>query len=529
MERKYIYGGVALVVIIFILFLIMRKKGTDSSSSTGDTTVGPTIEVSELQATQNPDKSDNTVTKTESYMIQTSEGYDATQGTFDDKELSKNIQLSLMWNNGGGWDEINKIIIKWEQEVSDETDDTKTKNVERMRHVISKGASENAKYFTQYESGLTHTFQANKKFDGTDVPNDKKFSAVGKNMIHVYYVDKDKNEVRLTGDDVPSYTVTVDMLSATKDLLSAKTYTYKPTTGGATISANITEHEYYLYSSAVKKDIINHISNGTKKGKVLLLPEGVSAANSTVRLKVKLDTGGTSGKTYFLKRGTGGIIEIFDATNVTTFDDTYKFEVVTGKSDDYIRFRQLGDTHKDKFMMIDFADKKLKIKTYTMIDDACTNKSLDFLLSTSKVSTIPSCVSGLDFNDGDNLGTTNYIYNKDDSKQSSTALGFSLKNDNGKEIGWIYLKLKDGEPDGKAKGKATFFIKDSDDDDDYIPVSHVPNPAQVTGEWQATKDVAYRGDFTISLTDYDTKYHLYKRLFNGQYKWESLGYFQLQE
>ena len=154
MERKYIYGGVALVVIIFILFLIMRKKGTDSSSSTGDTTVGPTIEVSELQATQNPDKSDNTVenTKTESYMIQTSEGYDATQGTFDDKELSKNIQLSLMWNNGGGWDEINKIIIKWEQEV---TDDTKTKNVERMRHTIQKGASENAKYFTQYYNNST--------------------------------------------------------------------------------------------------------------------------------------------------------------------------------------------------------------------------------------------------------------------------------------------------------------------------------------------------------------------------------------
>ena len=530
MERKYIYGGVALVVIIFILFLIMRKKGTDSSSSTGDTNVGPTIEVSELQATQNPDKSDNTVTKTESYVIQSSEGYDATQGTFDDKELSKNIQLSLMWNNGGGWDDITKIIVKWEQEITDPDDSSKKINVERMRHVISKGASENATYFTQYASGLTHTFQANKDATGNDVATDKKFSAVGKNMIHVYYVDKDKNEVRLTGDDVPSYTVTVDMLSATKDLLSAKTYTYKPTTGGATISANITEHEYYLYSSAVKKDIINHISNGTKKGKVLLLPEGVSAANSTVRLKVKLDTGGTSGKTYFLKRGTGGIIEIFDATNVTTFGDEYQFEVVTGSEDKYIRFRQLGDTHKDKFMMIDFADKKLKIKSYTVIDDACTNKSLDFLLSTSKVS-IPSCVSGLDFNDGDSLGTTNYIYNKNDPRNGSDKLVFSLKNDNGKEIGWIYLKLKDGEPDVKSGGKATFFIKDSDDDDDYIPVSHVPKPEQVTGEWQDTSVVAFRGDFTVSLTDYDTKYHLYKRLFDdhGLYKFESLGYFQLQE
>lgn len=388
MERKYIYGGVALVVIIFILFLIMRKKGTDSSSSPSDTTVGPTIEVNDLQATQTPDKSDNTVenTKTESYMIQTSEGY-ANEGNFDDKELSKNIKLKLTWNNGGGWDEISKIKIKWEQEVTDETDETKTKNVVRMEHIILK-STENAKYFTQYESGLTHTFQANKDATGKDVANDKKFSAVGKNMIHVYYVDKDSNDVRLTGDDVPSYTVTVDMLSATKDLLSAKTFTYRPTTGTAEIDATITETEYYLYNNAIKKDMINHIDNN-KKGKVVLLPEGESAANSTVRLKVNLDvaasTGVTAGDKHFLKRDSAGLIKIEKVDDNTDFDDPYKFEVVAGSEDKYIRLRQLGNGNKDKFMMVDFNnDKTLKIQTYTQIDDACTANSLDFLLSASK-------------------------------------------------------------------------------------------------------------------------------------------------
>lgn len=389
MERKYIYGGVALVVIIFILFLIMRKKGTDSSSSPSDTTVGPTIEVNDLQATQTPDKSDNTVenTKTESYMIQTSEGY-ANEGNFDDKELSKNIKLKLTWNNGGGWDEISKIIIKWEQEVTDETDDTKTKNVERMRHTILKSASENAKYFTQYESGLTHTFQANKDANGNDIDDSKKFSAIGKNMIHVYYVDKDNNEVRLTGDDVPSYTVTVDMLSATKDLLSAKTFTYRPTTGTAEIDATITETEYYLYNNAIKKDMINHIDNN-KKGKVVLLPEGESAANSTVRLKVNLDvaasTGVTAGDKHFLKRDSAGLIKIVKVDDNTEFGDPYEFEVVAGSENKYIRLRQLGNGNKDKFMMVDFNnDKTLKIQTYTQIDDACTAKSLDFLLSASE-------------------------------------------------------------------------------------------------------------------------------------------------
>ena len=390
MERKYIYGGVALVVIIFILFLIMRKKGTDSSSSPSDTTVGPTIEVNDLQATQTPDKSDNTVenTKTESYMIQTSEGY-ANEGNFDDKELSKNIKLKLTWNNGGGWDEISKIIIKWEQEVTDETDETKTKNVERMRHTIQKAASENAKYFTQYESGLTHTFQANKDATGNDVATDKKFSAVGKNMIHVYYVDKDSNEVRLTGDDVPSYTVTVDMLSATKDLLSAKTFTYRPTTGTAEIDATITETEYYLYNNAIKKDMIKLISKDKKEGKVVLLPEGESAANSTVRLKVNLDAAAsedvTAGDKHFLKRDSAGLIKIVKVDDNTDFGDEYKFEVVAGSEDKYIRLRQLGNGNKDKFMMVDFNnDKTLKIQTYTQIDDACTAKSLDFLLSASK-------------------------------------------------------------------------------------------------------------------------------------------------
>ena len=40
---------------------------------------------------------------------------------------------------------------------------------------------------------------------------------------------------------------------------------------------------------------------------------------------------------------------------------------------------------RDKFMMVDFNnDKTLKIQPYTRIDDACTAKSLDFLLSASK-------------------------------------------------------------------------------------------------------------------------------------------------
>ena len=402
MERKYIYGGVALVVIIFILFLIMRNKGTDSSSSPGN--VGPTIEVGDLQGTQNPDKSDNTTdnTKTSSYMIKKTEGYDSSGDTFDDTELSKNIQLGLTWSNGGGWDEISKIIIKWEQKVPDTDDDTKTINKVRMTKEIQKSTA-TANYFSQYQSGLTHTFTANKEEPvGTaaalDVPSDEKFSAVGENMIHVYYVDKDENEVRLTPDDVATFVVTVDMLSATKDLLSAKTYTYKPTTGTATISATIAETEYYLYNNAIKTDMISHIKydNVATPGTVVLLPEGESANNSIVRLKVKFkNANGTNkddGGKYFLKRNSDGKIIIEKDT--TTFTEAYKFEVVSGTAveegqEEFVRFRHTDSSKKDKFMMVDFGengDKKLKIKSYTTIDDACTNKSLDFILSSTKQS-----------------------------------------------------------------------------------------------------------------------------------------------
>ena len=387
METKYIYGAVALLVILVILFLIMRKRGSDSSTPTDDKrdTVGPTIEVGNLQATQNPDKSDNTTdnTKTSSYMIKKTEGYDSSGDTFDDTELSKNIQLGLTWSNGGGWDEIDTIKVKWEQKVTDSDDNTKTINKVRMTKEINKSTA-NANYFSQYMSGLTHTFTANDGLTG-----DSKFSAVGENMIHVYYIDKDGNEVRLTGDDVQTYVVTVDMLSATKDLIQAKTYIYKPTTGTATISATITDNEYYLYSVGINKDMIKHISNNAKSGKIVILPEGESATNSVVRLKVKLDND-TSDDKYFLKRattsGADGKIEIAK-NNTTTFDESYKFATVkgSGSGDDankYIRFRQTGSDNTANFMMVDFKDnKKLKIKSYTGIDDLCTNNSLDFILS----------------------------------------------------------------------------------------------------------------------------------------------------
>lgn len=396
METKYIYGTVALLVILVILFLIIRKRGSDSSTPTDDKrdTVGPTIEVGNLQATQNPDKSDNTTEKTSTYMIKQTEGYDSTATTFDDKELSKNIQLGLTWNNGGGFDNVEEIRVKWEQKETDPDDVTKTINKVRMTEVIKK-TTDPIKYFTQYSSNLSHTFTANKQklvtgaTEAQDIPDDKKFSAVGTNMIHVYYIDKDGNEVRLTGDDVQTYVVTVDMLSATKDLIQAKTYIYKPTTGTATISATITDNEYYLYSVGINKDMIKHISNNAKSGKIVILPEGESATNSVVRLKVKLDND-TSDDKYFLKRattsGADGKIEIAK-NNTTTFDESYKFATVkgSGSGDDankYIRFRQTGSDNTANFMMVDFKDnKKLKIKSYTRIDDLCTNNSLDFILS----------------------------------------------------------------------------------------------------------------------------------------------------
>ena len=403
METKYIYGAVALLVILVILFLIIRKRGSDSSTPTDDKrkgTVGPTIEVGNLQATQNPDKSDNTTEKTSTYMIKQTEGYDSTATTFDDKELSKNIELSLTWNNGGGFDDVTKIIVKWEQQVVDENDNTKTINKVRMTETINKSTGgEVIKYFTKYSSGLSHTFTANKQklatdaTEAQDIPDDEKFSAVGTNMIHVYYIDKDENEVRLTPEDVQTYVVTVDMLSATKDLIKAKTYIYKPTTGTATISATITDNEYYLYSVGIKENIIKHI-DPTKSGKIVILPEGENATNNVVRLRVKLDN--DVGK-YFLKRattsGAGGKIIIQSTNDTTTFDESYKFATVVGKTvvdddTDYIRFRQTEDANKDKFMMVDFGvggDKKLKIKSYTGIDDLCTNNSLDFILSKDKI------------------------------------------------------------------------------------------------------------------------------------------------
>jgi len=523
MENKYIYGAVALLVILVILFLIIRKRGSDSSTPTDDKrdTVGPTIEVGNLQATQNPDKSDNTVEKTSSYIIRASEGY-AEEGEFDDKELSKNIQLGLTWNNGGGFDDVKVIKVKWEQQVPDPDDDTKTKNEVRMTETINKN-TDTIKYFTQYSSGLSHTFTANMQKPGGDgealpVPDDKKFSAVGINMIHVYYIDKDGNEVRLTGDDVQTYVVTVDDLSATKDLLSAKTYIYKPTTGSVTISATITDNEYYMYSVGISQDIIRHI-DPTKSGKIVILPEGENADNDIVRLRVKLDN--DVGK-YFLKMATGGIISIQPTNDATVFDDTYKFSTVAGKDNDHIRFRQTGEDNNNKFMMVDFGDdKKLKIKNYTTIDDLCTNNSLDFMLSKT-VKAMGICggrnVSGLDFKSGDTFGDTVFKY--DENQNSTTKMYFEYVN--GDESALLYIELENGKPkkytiNPESKSAYRVYIVPKGTQGVNIDVQNIVDPTKITGEPQIASDVSYRTNFYIEMSDPITteqkakKYHLYKK------------------
>ena len=542
METKYIYGAVALLVILVILFLIIRKRGSDSSTPTDDKrdTVGPTIEVGNLQATQNPDKSDNTVEKTSSYIIRASEGY-AEEGDFDDKELSKNIQLGLTWNNGGGFDDVTVIKVKWEQQVPDPDDDTKTKNVVRMTETINKG-TDTIPYFTQYSSNLSHTFTANMKkpvgdAEALPMDDDKKFSAVGTNMIHVYYIDKNGDEVRLTDDDVQTYVVTVDDLSATKDLLSAKTFTYKPTTGGATISATITDNTYYMYSVGTSQDIIKHI-DPTKSGKIVILPEGENADNDIVRLRVKLDN--DVGK-YFLKRATDGIISIQSTNDATVFDDTYKFSTVAGKDNDHIRFRRTDDADKNKFMMVDFKDgKKLKIKNYTSIDDLCTNNSLDFILSKT-VKPLSTCVAGLDFKNGDTFGATYFKYRKDQSLTNKMYFDYV----NGTEKAVLYIELENGKPKKStinpgSKSAYRVYIVANGTQSVNIDVQNIKDPTKVTGEPQIPSDVSYNTNFFIEMSDPITteqkakKYHLYKKQAasgpggSELSVYTSLGAFQLQ-
>ena len=540
METKYIYGAVALLVILVILFLIIRKRGSDSSTPTDDKrdTVGPTIEVGNLQATQNPDKSDNTVEKTSSYIIRASEGY-AEEGEFDDKELSKNIQLGLTWNNGGGFDNVDEIRVKWEQQVPDPDDATKTINKVRMTEVIKKN-TDTTKYFTQYFSNLSHTFTANMKkpvgdAEALPMDDDKKFSAVGTNMIHVYYIDKNGDEVRLTGDDVQTYVVTVDHLSATKDLLSAKTFTYKPTTGGATISATITDNTYYMYSVGIKEDIIKHIDS-TKSGKIVILPEGENADNDIVRLRVNVN--GDVDK-HFLKIGDGGKI-IIDKTNEAA-GDNYKFATVAGKDNDHIRFRQTGEDNKNKFMMVDFNDgKKLKIKNYTSIDDLCTNNSLDFILSKT-VKPLGTCVAGLDFKNGDTFGATYFKYRKDQSLTNKMYFDYV----NGTEKAALYIELENGKPKKStinpgSKSAYRVYIVANGTQSVNIDVQNIKDPTKVTGEPQIPSDVSYNTNFFIEMSDPITteqkakKYNLYKKqAASGSAGSElsvytSLGAFQLQ-
>ena len=113
--NKYVFYGLLIITLIVTLYIVYKRydelSPSSSSSPSSGTPIpgggGPVINVQGIKRTLNPDKSDNG-TSTSGYAIR-----EYSNGNYDYDELSKNVNVSIVWDNKGGFESIDTIIAKW--------------------------------------------------------------------------------------------------------------------------------------------------------------------------------------------------------------------------------------------------------------------------------------------------------------------------------------------------------------------------------------------------------------------------------
>ena len=209
MSGMLIFVLVLIAALIVTLYMVYKKGDSSPASSPAPAPSGPTIDVQGIERTLNPDKSDNgTSPSTSGYVIRE---YSNGTGNFDYNELTKNVVITLKWDNQGGFDSVTGLTAKWQVNGDGDTD-----YVTRMTKTLNK--TNNPDAFKNYSRGNTISFTGNEGLTG-----DGMFSAVGDNIVHLYYTTSTVTEQQLTPDvDSTNYipwTINIGDLSATLDMV----------------------------------------------------------------------------------------------------------------------------------------------------------------------------------------------------------------------------------------------------------------------------------------------------------------------
>tara|TARA_Y100000401_G_C8324319_1_gene227224 strand:- start:1988 stop:3250 length:1263 start_codon:yes stop_codon:yes gene_type:complete len=350
--NKHVFYGILIITLIVTLYIVYKRydelsPSPSSSHSGGKPTPGggPVINVQGIKRTLNPDKSDNG-TSTSGYAIR-----EYNTGNYDYNELSKNVNVSIVWDNKGGFGSIHKIIAKW----SVRPNEGSSYEV-KMTKEVSKDNQMAA--YTSYSINNKVTFTG----DGS-------FSAIGDNIVDLYYtLEENGEEVKLTpdiGDGFEAWNIQTSDLSATLDSTTPLSYTYKPGTfeGESAIIVDYDVDYYYLFSDALHKDVIDQIYNVTGRNKddnyVRLIPSGSS--KNIVRFRNQA-LYATDKDIKHLKINTTTHELELDSTQLgTDATGNHEFIIYKSKSDDTFLIGLDNSDYEGWYLYYDKTDLKYKM------------------------------------------------------------------------------------------------------------------------------------------------------------------------
>ena len=383
MSGTLIFVLVLIAALIITLYMVYKKGDSSpapapAQESTPSSGGGPSIDVQGIERTLNPDKKEDGTSSTSGYAIR--EYDNGSTDDYDLNELSKNVSMTLQWKNKGGFENVEKIIAQWHQNTSDI----------RMRKEFIKTNSDNnttvTKYFTNFTDN-TVTLTA----DGT-------FSAVGNNIIRLYYVlagTTDEVELTPTATDPTTFaawTITIPDLSGTIGMVEPTTYTWTPSRGGMKIEKDMFTKQYQMWPVGAHYNATLKIegqtleeSNSYKNHTVSMVPvEGVNNQVKFILYKhngdkvpgyVYTDRDSISANFGYLKKGWGE----------SNSDQTLAiFEIIEGSKPDHYRFKQ-NINGVDYFLILksgtDQSGDKFKIMKIEDMTDSCTYNSMDIYMA----------------------------------------------------------------------------------------------------------------------------------------------------
>lgn len=377
--NKYVFYGLLIITLIVTLYIVYKRydelSPSSSPSPSGGTPTpgggGPVINVQGIKRTLNPDKSDNG-TSTSGYAIR-----EYSNGNYDYNELSKNVNVSIVWDNKAGFESIDKIIAKW----SVRPDENSSYEV-KMTKEVSRDNQMAA--YTSYSIDNKVTFTG-----------DGNFSAIGDNIVDLYYtLEENGEEVKLTpeiGDGFEAWNIQTSDLSATLDSTTPLSYTYKPGTfeGESDIVADYGVNYFYLFSNSVRKDVIEEIYNSTSRNDVdnyvRLIPSGGST--NIIRFKNQAIYNSDKAVKHLKINTTTNELELDSTQLGTDATGNHEFIIYKGSNNkddfligldntDYEGWYLYYDKTDLKFKMGDFSNKTIKSNEKTV----CEYQSIFFKL-----------------------------------------------------------------------------------------------------------------------------------------------------